>query len=208
MKMRSYAITMVMVVVSFLGFCIENFFTFFRTGTVNNRNMILPFLFGYGMAIVALYALFGTPEAPHFLGHELSFANGIQGCLYYFAMSFICICGGEIILGYMTEWICGIVWWDYTGLPLTITRYTSVITSSLFSGLIVIFMRFLWDPMIDGFLKINPRSLVILSVCCSVLLSLDMINSGLYMLTRNKTLVLWEVRASRSLSDILIDAFN
>ncbi|MGM9631682.1 MAG: putative ABC transporter permease [Eubacteriales bacterium] len=208
MKTRNCAIVMVMVVVSFLGFCIENVFTFFCSGTMNNRNMILPFLFGYGMAILALFALFGTPDAPLFFGHKLEFAKTSQSVLYYFAVAFTCVCVGEVVLGYATEWICGIKWWDYSNIPLHITQYTSVPTSMAFAGLIVFFMKFLWNPMIDKFSQMNPKTLTVLAVSFAAALSLDMINSAIYMLTNNKTLVLWEIKASRPLSEILIRALS
>ena len=130
MNTKKLALILIIVIVSFLGFCIENFFTAFDDGIVNNRNMLLPFLLGYGLAILAFYVVVGTPNNPKFFKKDLKLSS-FWSFVFYFAISFLGVCMAEIIIGYAIEWSCGIIWWDYTDIPLHITRYTSVPTSTI-----------------------------------------------------------------------------
>ena len=71
MDKRKLALIMIIVVVSFAGFCVESIFTAYSNGILTNRNMILPFLLGYGLAIFAFYLIFGTLDAPKFLKYNI-----------------------------------------------------------------------------------------------------------------------------------------
>jgi uncharacterized membrane protein len=191
MKTKTYSLILIIVVVSFLGFCVENIFIGLRHGFIDNRNMILPFLLGYGLSILAYYMLFGTPDKPLFFGKEIYFSSSIKLTFYCFAVAFIGVSIGEIILGYATEWCCDIVWWDYTQIPLHITKYTSVPTSLVFATLITVFMKYCFNPLLSFFSKMNPAALSFLATAMLLVLVLDMINSGIYMFKHSDTLHLW-----------------
>ncbi len=188
-----FALIMVIIVVSLLGFCVENIFIAFRRGFMDNRNMVLPFILGYGIAVFVFYLLFGTPDDPLFFGKQLVFESSRAATLYYFFMAFISVCIGEISLGYLIEWSCDIIWWDYKSLPLHITRYTSVPTSLGFAGLISLFMRYMFYPLLKWFLKLKPKTLAFLAITLSVLLLLDMTNSTVYMFKNKSLMQLWRV---------------
>jgi len=66
-KHNPYALAMIGILVSFAGFVVENIWRLLTKGIVDNRGMLLPFLAGYGMALIAFYLLFGTPDTLHFL---------------------------------------------------------------------------------------------------------------------------------------------
>lgn len=202
---KTFAIILVMVVVSLMGFCVENIFIGFNRGFMDNRNMILPFLFGYGLSILAVYLLFGTPTDPKFWGKEIAIPNGAVSTLYYFIIAFLGVSVGEILLGYATEWACGIIWWDYTSIPLHITRYTSVPTSAAFASLITVFMKFFFYPLLTRFSRMNPKVLAFIAVTFTVILSLDMINSAFYMFKHRATLSLWKINFKRPFKDIIAD---
>lgn len=193
MNKKMSATVMVMVVVSLLGFCIENIWIAATQGVINNRNMLLPFLWGYGLAILAIYLLFGTPNEPKLFTHGLSLSSEAAKTSYYFLISFLCVCVGEIILGYTIELGCDIIWWDYTPLPLHITRYTSVPTSAAFATLITVFMKHFFLPMRGAFERINSNVLMWISVFFVIILSLDMVNSLIYMINNHDTMHVWSV---------------
>ena len=74
------------IVVSFLGFCLENIWLLFRNGQIDNRNMNLPFLIGYGAAILIIYFLLGIPQ---------------KGKVWlFFLATFLIVSVGEILLGF------------------------------------------------------------------------------------------------------------
>lgn len=123
--------------VSLLGFVVENLWMLTRSGFIDNRNMNLPFLLGYGIAVVGMYLLIGTPKKGHFF--------------FYFTIVFFMVSFGEIALGYLVEKLCGFYYWDCTGLPLHLTRYTSFFTSLGFSAIITLFMYFCYEPTTNFF---------------------------------------------------------
>ena len=190
---KAFSLLLVAVIVSFMGFCIENIFIGINHGFIDNRNMILPFLFGYGLTILAIYSLFGTPSTPLYFGKPITFESNFLSTLFYFSVAFLGVCIGEILLGFATEYSCKIIWWDYTRIPLHITRYTSVPTSLGFASLITIFMKYLFDPLINTISKMTPKILFTLTFTLVTLLSADMINSAMYMLINNQTLKIWRV---------------
>ena len=201
---RTYALILIVILVSFLGFVVENFFISFSNGVMDNRNMVLPFLLGYGLAILTIYKLFGTPDSPMFFGKGISISNPFISFVYYFIIAFLCVSIGELILGHLIEWSCEIVWWNYTALPLHITKYTSIPTSTIFAILITVFMKYFFDPLLNRFSKMNYQTLSILAIALIVLLSIDFINSGIYMFKNHQTLRLWRIEFEKPIKDILI----
>jgi uncharacterized membrane protein len=202
---KTLALILIIVLVSFLGFVVENIFTSFSHGFIDNRNMVLPFLLGYGLAVFTIYKLFGTPHTPLFFGKPVVINSSFISTLYYFAIAFLCVSLGEIILGHLIEWSCDIVWWNYTALPLHITKYTSIPTSTIFATLITVFMKHFFNPILNNFSKMNHQTLSILAISLIVLLSLDFINSGIYMFKNHHTLRLWSIEFDKSIKQILIE---
>lgn len=202
METRKFAFIMIVIIVSFLGFCVENIFTAYNNGSINNKNMVFPFLLGYGLAILALYLLFGTPKDPRFIKINLHLSSFI-GSAYYFVISFLAVCIGEIILGYFIEWSCGIIWWNYSNIPMHITKYTSIPTSSAFAILITVFMRFFFNPLVSIFMNINPKVLIVLSISLITVISIDFIHSGIYMFKHHETLKIWKFDFNKSIKNMI-----
>lgn len=205
MNIRTLALIMIVIIISFLGFLVESIFTAYSNGIITNRNMILPFLLGYGLAVLSIYLIFGTPNDPQFLQNHLSITSKLGKTAYYFAVSFLCVSVGEIILGYLTQWCCGIIWWDYSAIPLHITRYTSIPTSFIFATLITVFMKYCFNPLLNAFMKMQFRSLAILSIPLLVLLSIDFIHSGIYMFKNHDLLRLWSFEFKKSIKEFIAE---
>ena len=200
---KTLALILIIVLVSFLGFIVENVFISFFSGKMDNRNMVLPFLLGYGLSILALYKLFGTPSNPLFFSKEIIFSSTYLSTAYYLVVTFLCVSIGELILGHLVEWICGIQWWNYTAIPWHITRYTSVPTSTIFSLLITVFMKYFFNNLLNSFSKLNTQVLSILSISLILLLSVDFIHSGIYMFKHHSTLKLWNIEFEKPIKEML-----
>ena len=199
---KTHSLILVIVVVSFMGFCVENIFIALSHGFIDNRNMILPFLLGYGLSIFTFYHLFGTPGDPLYFKEKIHFKSNWGSTLYCFLISFLGVSIGEILVGYATEWTCGIIWWNYTAIPLHLTRYTSVPTSLGFALLITIFMKYCFTPLMNAFSKIHPKVLSSVAVALIIILSIDTINSAIYMFRMNNTLHLWRIEVKEILQNI------
>lgn len=191
---RTSAMMLIIVLVSFMGFIVENIHISFSNHKIDNRNMLFPFLLGYGLAIIAIFTLFGTPNSPMFFKRTLDIEMGSASFIYYFVMAFLCVSIGELILGHFIEMTCNITWWDYSNIPLHVTKYTSIPTSTVFALLITIFMKYMFSPLLEVFSRINPRLLSVLSISLITILCIDFIHSGIYMFTHRKTLNIWEIK--------------
>ena len=114
-SISAYAVMLTLV--SFLGFLIENTWIVLTEGFVDNRNMNAPFLIGYGVIVLLIYRFMGTPEQ---LTGILQFARGWtrHGRIsLYFLTSFFVVCSVEILTGYVVEKVCSLYYWSYEALP-------------------------------------------------------------------------------------------
>ncbi len=189
MKIELTALGMVILVLSFIGFLVENIWLAFTKGFMDNRNMTLPFLLGYGLLVVGMYFFLGTPEDVRLLGHRL---NGNNVMIYYL-LSAVIVSIGEIALGTLVEHFLGFEYWNYEWIPLHITKYTSVPTSLGFAAIITLFMEHVF-PVVMEFARTSYSEY--LSGICGVLLimcTIDMISSYVKMYRGGGKNVLWRV---------------
>ncbi|MBQ5673991.1 MAG: putative ABC transporter permease [Lachnospiraceae bacterium] len=148
-----FALCMVMIIVSMLGFWVENIWLAMTKGYMDNRNMCFPFLIGYGIAMLLILLIIGTPKKMWILGKTLWIQNKMLRILVYFLAVMLCICVGEVLLGTFVEKVCHFCWWDYSRLPLHITQYTSIPTSMMFASMVTLFMQHCLEPLFHFFVK-------------------------------------------------------
>lgn len=146
-------------IISFLGFALENIWLAARKGYMDNRNMFAPFLLGYGLAVMGFYLFLGTPQNPRTYINDLNdkIENNVgMRIAAYFTITFVCVSLGEIVLGKVIEKTCHIILWDYTSIPLHITRYTSIPTSIGFTVIITVFMDCFFERIMDVLMRLDP----------------------------------------------------
>ncbi len=189
-----YVLGMMMALISFLGFVVENLWLAVTKGYMNNRNMNAPFLLGYGVLVLVMYFLFGTPGKMR--GVRKRGGRKRQYAMYFLcAMLFVCV--GEIVLGILVEHLCGIEYWNYSGIPLHITKYTSIPTSAAFASMITLFMGNCFDPLIRWISRMDYRVLKVLSVLLVTVMLWDYLVSFGMMIRkkdfyRRWKLILWK----------------
>ena len=190
---KIFALLMIVAVISFLGFAVENLWLLVTKGYMDNRGMIFPFLIGYGLAVLLIYCLFATPRKPRFLGKTIQIKRKALRLLFYFFIVMLCICIGEILLGKLVEKTCHFYWWNYSKLPLHITQYTSIPTSAGFSILIVIFMNTIFMPLYEYFLSWGDRLLQNTSVILFILMLSDYIYNAYFMYKKKEMNIRWRI---------------
>lgn len=176
-------ICLMILFVSFMGFVTENIWLAATKGYIDNRNMCLPFLLGYGLLMMTVYCLFGLP-GNRFL---------------YFLKSGSIVMVSEILLGYCTEKICSVEWWNYSWIPLHLTKYTSLPTTILFAAIITFFMDRLFLPLSRFASELTSADLAA-SVLPEVLLLVlfwDMLHSFRVMYRRRMLCTLWRIPISK-----------
>ncbi len=171
MKYDLYELGIMAALVSFLGFILENLWLALTKGYIDNRNMNLPFLLGYGLAVIALYLAFGIPSEFSFLLPEG--AETWRRVVLYFLYVMLCVSVGEILLGTATEKLCRIAYWNYSWIPLHITKYTSLPTSTGFAALVTFFMEDCFQPLMEAISDLDERFLHLAAPVCIAALTTD-----------------------------------
>ena len=176
-RYRFLTLMLMCIIMSFIGFLVENIFRLFRAGVINSRRQFLPFLFAYGIAVFALYVVVGTPREMRFFGWKLVKKNSkLSVKAKYFLYWLILFAGvffGEILFGTFVEWVSGIVLWDYTGIPLSFTKYTSIPTALGLSVGVMLFMRFIFEPLMKKLDKIPDKVLLGIDIGLGVPIVID-----------------------------------
>ena len=179
----------VIIVASFTGFIVENAWLAFRFGYIDNRGMLFPFIFGYGIAIIAVFMLFGLPSNPLFFGKP--YKSNHNKDLKYILCIMISVCIGEAGLGKIVEIISGVHWWDYTEVPFHIGQYTSIPTSLGFALIIYLFMKKAFNPICQyaNHLDANNNAKIIAVLMGFIIF--DYFFSTIFMVRNGGTILTW-----------------
>lgn len=204
MKYNILDLGIMVAIISFLGFVVENVWLAITKGYMNNRNMNAPFLLGYGLVVLFLYFVLGTPANPVKWGLlRKTYSKKIQ-YIVYFLCSFMVVCIGEIILGTIVEWLCGFEYWNYSNIPMHITKYTSIPTSTGFATMITFFMGECFTPLMNWITRLHSIWLRGISVGLMVIMISDFLISFYHMIVEKDFYLKWKivVRDNREMTKI------
>ena len=166
-----------MIVFAFFGFCAENAGRMVTKHIFDCRHQLLPFLFAYGIALLAVYVLMGTPDDLRFFKFRFfknkNLKTKILSHVIYFSVIFVFLLGGEIAVGMLYEKLAGVILWDYSNIPTHITRYTSIITTLLYGGGVYLLMAFAFKPMMKLIMKMGTKAAMIVDCTLGVAIVID-----------------------------------
>ncbi len=178
-------------IVSFAGFVVENIWLAFTKGFIDNRNMNAPFLLGYGLLILGFYFLFGTPGKMKLFGRKLFLTKRVLRILCYFLLAFLVVSICEVLLGSIVEGISKVELWNYTRLPLHVTKYTSVPTSCGFATIITVVMGKIFTPMMQWLEEMDQGHAMLLGLALTVILVVDFLVNAFRILRSGSLYTLW-----------------
>jgi len=145
-------IGIVMIIGSFAGWLTENIFRLINAKILDSRYHVLPFIFAYGIAVFAMFLVLGNPNDVHIFGLKIFKSNfklkKLWSNLIYLAVVILFVGIGEILAGYFYEITTGLSLWNYSHVPLHITKYTSLPTMIAFGFGAWLFMKFIFFPLI------------------------------------------------------------
>ena len=179
------------ILISFVGFLVENIWNVLTSGQIDNRNMHLPFILGYGLAILGVYLLFGLPTDNKGLISLTNSSNTIFQYTTYVLLVTVFICISEIIIGYGVQYFSGVYYWDFSDVPLHITRYTSILTSVAYSITITLFMNYLFDSIMTWFSRFDDKAYKYVGIILIILLTIDLLVSFGAMIANNNHNLIW-----------------
>lgn len=193
MKYDLYTMCIMTAVIAFLGFCLENAWLAVTKGYMDNRGMRAPFLLGYGGLVMAMYLLLGTPSDMVIAGSYEVCLDPKRECICYFLCAFLTVSVGEILLGTAVNKFCGMDYWDYTWIPLHITKYTSVPTSIGFGLIITHFMGRIFTPLMELLSRISHESAQGLAIALVLVMAADFIGAFRTMHKTGTPLKVWQI---------------
>ena len=188
-----YSMGIMVGVISFLGFVLENLWLLVTKGYINNRNMTAPFLLGYGLLVVAIYVLLGIPSKTAILAISDKRISKKLNVALYFLICMIIVSIGEILLGNIVEKLCGIEYWNYSRLPMHIGKYTSIPTSIGFAVIITFFMDNCFVPIMTTISNIPYDARRIIAIALIIVMTLDFIQSFRVMVMTRDFNCMWQI---------------
>lgn len=187
-----YSLALAAAVISFLGFVLENIWLACRKGFMDNRNMTLPFLLGYGVLVVGIYVMIGTPEELHI---KVSPGTSLTTrYIVYFLSAAVIVSIGEIVLGKTVERLFGFEYWNYESIPMHITKYTSVPTSLGFAFIITFFMGKCFTPIMSLVAMLDEHDLRTTAVVMTAAMVSDFVISFTKMYKTRTLNVRWTIQ--------------
>lgn len=192
-KQNITALLFITIIVSFLGFWVENIWISVYLGFMDNRNMHLPALLGYGLGVVAIFAAFGTPRQPRFFRWRIPTRNRFLRILIFYLFACVSVMVGEIALGTLVEKLCNVIWWEYTTLPLNITKYTCIPTTLAFGALITFFMGCLFPSLYTHFCRKQNKVLTVIVCILFAALVADWLFSAVQMYQTSDFVEVWRI---------------
>lgn len=191
-----YYFGVAMIIFSFFGFCAENIGRMTVQHVFDCRHQLLPFLFAYGIALLAIYCCLGTPDELKVFGKRI-FKDNTRGKILshiiYFLVIFAFIMAGEIAVGMLYEKFAGVILWDYSQIPTHITRYTSIITTLLYGGGVYLIMAFAFKPMMKLISKMGRKAAIIIDSTLGTAIIIDFIAMLVIMFVTGAAPEYWSV---------------
>jgi uncharacterized membrane protein len=168
--------------ISFVGWSFEKLGRFIVYGAVGDRGFVwLPLCPIYGISIVLIFLLFGTPTRfSGIIGTPIaSFFGSLKqkrwlAFLFYFILATAAATLTELITGLLMMPF-GVRLWDYSERFLNLWGIICVGFSLLWGALITLFMAFLWLPLYRLVSKLPERLTVILGITFSAAVAVDFI---------------------------------
>lgn len=159
--------------VSLLGWTMETVLTFFQTGRFHDRGFLYaPFCPIYGCSVLAAYFLLGTPDEGRFLLKKVE--NKAARYVLYFFLAAIIPSLAEFLVGLFFDKTFDLWLWDYSGMPLNLNGYVCLPISIVWAALIFAFMKFVFTPLRNLFLRLPKAVLRAVAVSLFALLAVDL----------------------------------
>ncbi len=191
-KRFALEMSLMMILVSFLGWCMETVYCSLLAGKFTDRGFLtLPFCTIYGTSVVGIYLLLGTPvkgrlvdllrrtRMPKWLSVTLS-------VLVYFVAAALIPTLVELATGWFFDEFFGVRLWSYTGYKYNFKGYICLEFTLLWGVLITAAMATAWHLLHWLIHKIPSRPLFWLSAVFRVVLTMDFLFNFGYLLKTGK----------------------
>lgn len=135
-----------------VGWVGENITGAMNKGIIDSRFHLLPFISPYALIAPAIHIVMGDPDRLTFFGKRLFKKDTALTRVLSNLICYVILCSavflGELAVGNLWDALFGIRLWDYRGWPLTLTQYTSIVTTMGFGTAAYVILRFFYKPLL------------------------------------------------------------
>ena len=137
--------------VAFLGWAGENAIRVINLGIIDSRFHLLPFISPYALIGPAIHIVMGDPDNLTIFGKQIFKERSVKSRVFSNLLCYVLLCMGvflgELAVGNLWDILFDVQLWNYNGWPLTLTQYTSIVTTIGFGTAAYVVVRFLYKPM-------------------------------------------------------------
>lgn len=171
LKAKSSCFFLLMILMAAVGWLAENTVKLVSQGVIDNRYHILPFIFPYGLAFLAMHIALGDTDALTVFGKkvfkEKTRRTAVLSNIIYVSVVCFFVFVGELAVGNFYELATGAVLWDYSALPLCLTKYVCLFSVIGYGVGAYLLMKLVFYPLLK--LLYNRANLTaVLAVDCSL----------------------------------------
>ncbi len=187
------------IIMAFVGWVAENTVKLISSGTIDCRFQLLPFIWVYALIPFAFQIVLGNPDNLTVFGKQVFKRHTVYtkliSNLTTVAVILAAVFVGELLVGGLWEIAFGVKLWDYSQLPLQVTRYAGVIPTLGYGGGAYLIFKFVYTPLIDFFRK-KVSHKVALIICCTlgVLIALDTVFMCVHIAVTHRAPMYWSVK--------------
>lgn len=136
---------------AFIGWIAENVSKIIIGGAFDSRFHLLPFIGIYAVIPFSFHIALGNPDSLAPFGKRLFKENSRKSRIISNIVCYVSICAavflGELIVGNAWDILFGVKLWNYSNLPLHLTRYTSVVSTFGFGTGAYLLFKFMCIPL-------------------------------------------------------------
>ena len=161
---------------SFMGCIMETIVCAIPNGIIYDCGFLtLPFCPIYGICIILIFLLLGTPKKKR--GVLKNFSSPSIKNILYLTFSFIIPTVAELIIGVFADKVLGVRLWHYYDYPLNFYGYICLPVSLAWTVMIPLFMRFVFTPIEKLYLRIPDKAARISAYILGTLMAVDFITN-------------------------------
>jgi uncharacterized membrane protein len=196
---KAACVFLIMIVMANVGWVAENIVKLVSQGVMNNRYHVLPFIFPYGLAFLAMHVALGNTNDMHFFGKKL-FKNKTKRTVILSNIIYVTIvCSmvfiGELGVGNLYEISTGAVLWDYSSLSFCVTKYVCLASTLGYGVGAYLLMKFIFYPFLDFLMnKSNLKAVLIVDCTLGTLVVLDSVCMILITLITGNPPIYWTLK--------------
>ena len=173
-SIAAYRLFVLGVLISFSGWVFEIVGRYLVYNDLSDRGFLtLPLCPIYGISVVSVYLLIGTPSNLHgIIGASIRKTKTWRKGVFYFLFVTLISTVAELVTGLGAK-SAGITLWDYSERPLNLFGIICLSYSLMWGVLITVFMSLLWKPLYSLISRIKINILFPLSLTLVITIIAD-----------------------------------